>query len=712
MSWLDEVLLNSDAATPVAVLEGMGGIGKTALALAWGHRSRARFPDGQLFADLGGFGQAGPRSTVEVLGGFLRSLGAAPGSIGVDLNSSSAQFRTLVADRRVLIVLDNVANAGQVRPLLPATPGAAVIVTTRSSLVGLAARDGARRREMTPLSQADAVAVLARDLPTLPDHRLHAVAVACGNLPLALRLAASRLHLDPGGTGAALLAAVPPGGAAVLRALDSGGDPDSDIATVLSWSLSGRSETELRAMRLLPLTFAAEIDSYAVAALLDLPVGAARSVMSSLAAGHLLERPAPDRWRMHDLVAAWAGTQAARLAPAQRSAAQRRLLGYYLHVVDKVDRLLLPQRGRPELVIDLPRPAAMPRLATAGDALGWADSALPALIGAVRMAAEIGEHAAAAALPHVLLSYLNLRKPWSQWITMCEIGLDSAGFLADPDVVANLNVALGIVFRETGALTSAAESQAAARLAYREAGNSVGESMALNNLANIFKDEGHREQACAALAEAVGILSATTDGYRTAIALHNLAEVELELGRFEDAMGHARSARDAALGAGDTIGAAITGTTIGRILLELGEFAAAQQEFTRALSVQRAGSDRYDEATTLKQLGRLFLTAGRRVDAVAPLREAVAILTELGDPAVSEVSALLDRAGGGSDGHAGADGASGHGGAGGPGGAGELGRADCGAVGHGGAGGHGRADEAPSADAGSGSDPVADRAAH
>jgi len=262
----------------------------------------------------------------------------------------------------------------------------------------------------------------------------------------------------------------------------------------------------------------------------------------------------------------------------------------------------------------------------------------------VALAVELGEYDAAAAIPHIMMSYLNLRKPWQAWIALCRAALAGERRVSSPELIANLKVSAGIALRETDALPDAEAEFSAALDCYRRAGNVVGAAMTLNNLATCHQQAGEPERARAALRDAAAELADSGDDYRRAIVLHNLAEVDIDLGDLPTALGHAEQAVAAAMVAEDSLGAATTRTTIGRIHVLMGATDLAEEEFVAALAVQRAGGDAYGAATTARHLGRLLLDAERADEAMTPLAEAARILTELGDPEAGEVSALLARA--------------------------------------------------------------------
>ena len=319
-----------DAAAVMVVLSGTAGVGKTALAVHWAHQMAAQFPDGQLYVNLQGFD---PDGTVlepsEAVRGFLEAFGVPAARIPAALAAQAGLFRSLLAGRRVLMVLDNARDAAQVRPLLPGSPGCLAIVTSRDRLAGLVARECAHPLALDLLSAAEARDLLARRLGSGRVDREPAavddIIAGCARLPLALTIAAARAATSPGFPlrvyGTELRGAA--------RALDPlpGGDLTTDVRAVFSWSYRALSDPAARMFRLVGLHPGPDISLAAAASLAATRPGQARVPLDELTQAHLLAEHTPGRYTCHDLLRAYATEQAlAHDSQDARDAAVHRVL--------------------------------------------------------------------------------------------------------------------------------------------------------------------------------------------------------------------------------------------------------------------------------------------------------------------------------------------------------------------------------------------------
>ena len=317
----------------LCAVTGTAGVGKTATAIAWAHQMADRFPDGQFYVDLRGYGPAEPLPVTEALAGFIRALGWAGRNLPAEPAERAALYRSLLSGRRALVLLDNARSAEQVRPLLPGTPGCVAVVTSRDALSGLVARDGAQRLELDVLPAADAAALLCSLIGARAEADPGAVrelSALCSWLPLALRVAAELAAARPRVSVAGLVRELADPRTRLDR-LDAGGDDGTAVAAVLSWSCRPLDSATARAFRLLGLYPAGEFGPHAVAALTGYGVAQARRVLDTLAHGYLIRPAGGDRHRMHDLLRAYAAEQAyLHDAEPDRRAAIARLLEYAL----------------------------------------------------------------------------------------------------------------------------------------------------------------------------------------------------------------------------------------------------------------------------------------------------------------------------------------------------------------------------------------------
>ena len=323
---------NSASATIVAV-SGTAGVGKTALAVHWARRFAHRFPDGQLYADLRGFGPAdAPVTTAETIGGFLTALGMPPERVPVGQDEQVALYRSMLADKQMLIVLDNARDEQQVRPLLPGSPCSLVLSTSRNQLIGLAATGGARLVTLDVLPHGEAVRLLTARLggPAMAEPAaIGEIADLCAGLPLALSITAARAAARPGFPLAALAAELRDT-AGLLEALDSG-DPAVSVRTMFSWSYQRLSTGSARMFRLLGLHPGPDITASAAASLAGLDEAEGRRMLRELSRAQLLAERHPGRYTLHDLLRAYAADQGrVHDSPSERAAAVGRLLDHYL----------------------------------------------------------------------------------------------------------------------------------------------------------------------------------------------------------------------------------------------------------------------------------------------------------------------------------------------------------------------------------------------
>jgi DNA-binding SARP family transcriptional activator len=367
----------SEDAPPTMVISAIGGtagVGKTALALHWAHQMTDRFPDGQLYVNLRGYDPGQPMPATDALAGFLRAFGVPGPDIPAEEDERAARYRSLLAGKRVLVVLDNAGDAGQVRPLLPGTPGCAVMVTSRDALAGLIARDGAARLDLDLLPLADAVSLLRALIGSRVDadpQAATALATRCCRLPLALRVAAELAAARPQ-IPLADLSGELADQQQRLDVLDVGGDPRTAVRAVFSWSYRHLDPEAARAFRLAGLHPGADFDPCAVAALTATTAAQSRRLLEVLARGHLVQPTGAGRYGMHDLLRAYAAEQACAIDTGQqRQAALTGLLDYYSHAAaGAMDALHPAERQRrpqpPAPARPVPPPPPRPQRGT-----GW-----------------------------------------------------------------------------------------------------------------------------------------------------------------------------------------------------------------------------------------------------------------------------------------------------------------------------------------------------
>ena len=361
---LEQADLRAPGTAVISAIGGTAGVGKTALALHWAHQVASRFPDGQLYVNLRGYDLGSPMPPEDALAWFLRTLGVSGRDIPAGVDECAARYRSLLAGRRMLVLLDNARSVEQVRPLLPASAGCLTLVTSRDSMAGLVAREGARRIELDLLPLADATGLLHTligERATTDPGATRALAEGCSRLPLALRVAAERAVASPGTSLASLVDELTDERRS-LDLLEADGDQRTAVRAVFSWSYRQLEQAAARAFRLAALHPGPDLDVYSVAALIGGSLEQADSLLGQLVRASLIQPPGPerrsdDRYTRHDLLRAYGRELAIAADPeSDRRAALTRLFDYYLHTASVATDTLYPtDRSRHP---DLPRPAS------------------------------------------------------------------------------------------------------------------------------------------------------------------------------------------------------------------------------------------------------------------------------------------------------------------------------------------------------------------
>lgn len=631
-----------DPVVAVAIT-GMAGVGKTALAMRWAHQVSDRFPDGQLYIDLQGYAPGEPVQPIEGLARFLRALGVAAQQIPLEVDEAGALFRSLLAGKRMLVILDNARSADQARPLLPGIGSSLVIVTSRDRVSGLTARDGAHRVDLDVLPPGEAAILVKRVIGAARSSEdpgsVEELARLCGHVPLALLIAAERVVARPRLRLADLVGQL----ASEHQRLDALtlDDAGTAVRAALSWSYRTVPAEAARMFRLLGLGFGSDISAEAAAALSGTDSADARRQFALLTGAHLLEESSRDRFRLHDLLRVYAAELASALEPPQeRSAAIERLLSWYIHAADAADRVLDP--GRPRVPID-PPPADVtpPAFADYDEALGWCDRESANLVAAVRHAASTGHDAIAWQLPAVLFGYFYLRKPWGQWITTHELGLASARRLGDEFADAVLTTGLGIAHLDLQRSDDAIALFHRALPYWRMIGFGQAEGVCLNALGAAHRESGRYAEALTFLRPALPIWREAGDRWGEGITLQNLGETYQGLGRYDLAIEHLEESRTVQREAGDRHGLAGISHDLGQVYYDLGRVEASVEQFREALGLRRELGDRQGEARTMISLGRVYRDTDRPDLARELWCRALSILEEIADPRVGELTADL-----------------------------------------------------------------------
>jgi tetratricopeptide (TPR) repeat protein/transcriptional regulator with XRE-family HTH domain len=576
----------------ISSIAGTAGVGKTSLAVHWAHQAAHLFPDGQLYVNLRGFDPSGaPVTSAAAVRGFLDALGVLPGHLPAGLDAQASLYRSLLAGRRTLIVLDNARDAAQVRPLLPGAPGCVVLVTSRHQLTGLAAADGARLLTVDVLIQAEARELLAsrlgRGRVAAEPAAVTELIELCARLPLALGIAAARAA-RPGLPLAAL--------ATELRdsrdRLDvlSTGDAATDVRTVFSWSCQQLGEPAALMFRLLGLHPGPDITAPAAASLAGVPLARARQALAELARAHLIAEHVPGRYAFHDLLRTYAAEQAACHDSDATRDAIGRVLDHYLHTASAATLLMHPLRG--PITLDPPQPLVRPESFTGRQpALEWFQAERLVLVAAISQAAGSGFDTHAWQLPWAAAAFFGGQGYWQELDTI-----------------------------EQSALAAA-----------RHLGDLTGQAQAHHHLGRVQAFRGFFAEAEAHLTVALELGQQLGSGLVQARVHHTLGWIVEKQGRIRDGLRHSEQAVCLFRAAGHRQGEAGALNAVGWGHALLGGYLEALQYCGQALVLYRELLDLPEEAATLDSLGYAHHHLGHHSKAIACYQQAIDVHGEAGD---------------------------------------------------------------------------------
>jgi DNA-binding SARP family transcriptional activator/tetratricopeptide (TPR) repeat protein len=628
-------LLNrsSSAGTHAVVISAIGGtagVGKTALAIEWAHRVAGQFPDGQLYVNLRGYDAREPVAPDEALAGVLAALGVPGQQIPADEAGRAAAYRSVLAGRRMLIVLDNAHDPEQVRPLLPGEPGCLVVVTSRDTLAGLVARNGADRLLLDVLPLADALALLRGLIGVRVDAEPDAaarLAHACCRLPLALRVVAELAAARPAASLAGLANELD--GQGRLDALQAGGDPASAVRAVFSWSYRHLPADTTRTFRLAALHPGADFDAPAVAALTGTSRSAAARALAELSRASLIHQTGEGRYGMHDLLRAYARDQAAaRDTECSCEEALARLLEYYLAASDAAAHILYPTEARRSGAAATA--ATAPEMTGQAEARAWLDRERASLVAVIVQCAVDGRSRQGADLAANLYRYLIDGSYLPQAFTMYHHVLLGARRSGDPEAEADALNGLGSISLRKGQFNDAAAHYERALERYRQCGNRAGMSRALRNLGLTEQFLHNLKSAADYFRQAMTAYEDAGDDVGAARSLADLGAVEVDLGAHETAYGHLRHALVVLRGANDQMFEARVLERLGYLGLRRGPLAEAADFLEQALVIDRRLANRTGVAAQLTNLAEVRLRQGEYQQAISHLRQARALHREAG----------------------------------------------------------------------------------
>jgi tetratricopeptide (TPR) repeat protein len=619
-------------------------VGKTALALHWAHQVAARFADGQLHVNLRGFDPSGtPATTAEAIRGFLDALGVPPGRIPADPQAQTGLYRSLLAERKMLIVLDNARDEQQVRPLLPAGPGSLVLVTSRNQLAGLGAADGARLLTLDALTHTEAVqmltARLGADRAAAELAAVDRIAGLCACLPLALAVAAARAAAHPRFSLAALAAELADS-AGRLNALEAG-DPAASVRAVFSWSTRQLSAESARMFRLLGIHPGPDICVPAAASLAGIAETQARRLLVGLARAHLIAEHVPGRYVFHDLLRAYAAEQAHHAdSEPDRQEATGRVLDHYLHTAASAALMLEPSK-EPVVLAPLRPGAAARQPADYAEALTWFENEHQVLLAAVSLAAGSGYDSHAWQLPSAIASFLRIRGHWQEWAATQRTALAAATRLGDAAGQALSCRLLANACMNLGDHDQARSHFADSLALYERLGSRRGEAKAHQNLGVLAERQGRYADALGHGQEALHLYQAIGDKASEAEVLNDVGWYYGLLGDYQQTRAFCLRSLSLNTEVGNRLADGSIWDSLGYAEHHLGNLAEAAACYQRALSLHREAGARLYEAATLARLGDTRRAVGDLAQAREAWQQALAIFEDLQDSHADQVRAKL-----------------------------------------------------------------------
>ncbi|MFE2970602.1 BTAD domain-containing putative transcriptional regulator [Streptomyces sp. NPDC059340] len=651
---LDEVLapLSSEGRSAetvvISAIGGMAGVGKSTLAVHWAHRVTDRYPDGQLYVNLRGFDPSGAvMRPDEAIRGFLDTLGVPPERVPHGLDAQAALYRSMLAGRRFLVLLDNARDSDHVRPLLPGTPGCLTIVTSRNQLSGLVAAHGAHSLTLRPLDTDEARELLIRRLGAervaAEQEAVAEIIALCAGLPLALACVAARAAAHPHFSLSAIAAELREAHGSLDAFIEA--DASADVGAVFSWSSRALSPAAARLFRLLGLHPGPDFTAPAAAALAGLAVREARLLLTDLSRVHLINEHAPGRYAFHDLLRAYA----AELAHTQHSeaecrAAVDRLFEHYLYSAHAAGLLIAPYVDTMPLP-PLPEGARPEPLADDESALTWLAAEYAVLLAVIDAATSSGSDRLVCLLVSSLERFFDRQGHWHDWVVAQRTALDAALRLSDPVVEAHGLLGLARVEGRLGLRDEAGAHLDRALERFTELGDDVGRAYVHLSLGWEAEQHGDLPGALRHDQLALDLFRATGRQAAQATALNAVGWDHATLGDHQQALSHCLEALTIQRDLGDHIGQAATWDSIAYAHHNLGDHPQALTSYRNALTIFRDLGVPSEEAGTLVRIGDTHRTTGDHEAARAAWRSALTLFTELAHPDAERVRARLDELG-------------------------------------------------------------------
>ncbi|WUR59342.1 tetratricopeptide repeat protein [Micromonospora chokoriensis] len=640
-----DALLDGDAqrssTVVISAVSGMAGVGKTALALHWAHRVAGRFPDGQLYVNLRGYDEAGVVSPLDALSEFLEALGVPHARIPAGMEARTGLYRSLLASRRMLVVLDNARDSAQVRALLPGAGGCMVVVTSRDRLGGLIAAECAVPLTLGVLTAEESTSLLAGRLGagrlSSEPAAVADIVEAAGRLPLALAIVAARVATHPTFPLGAI--------AAELHSTETRLDvlADGDVRRVFSWSYLALGQEAARLFTLLGLHPGPDLTAAAAAALAGMPTAAVTPRLRELTRLNLLAEHAPGRYAFHDLLRAYAAELAESSERAdERAVARQRLYDHYLHAAYPAALLLQPQWPPIEPVPPLPVPARQ-AVTDHGGALAWFTAEHRVLIRVVRQAAENGFEAYAWQVAWALNTFVAPRGLWQDQLDIQRVALAAAEKIDDLAGQAAANRLLSRALTRLGDRDAAEHRLKRALELHERLGDPTGQAQTLHNYCELCYLDGRFDEALAHGREALRLYRLAGNRSGEARTLNAIGWLLATTGDYAQAIESCTEALDQQRQSDDRNGQAATLDSLGFAYDHLGERDRAADCYEQAIQLFRDSADRYHEAETLIRLGDTREGMGDLTAAAFAWRQAVRIYEDVDDPAAAQARRRLER---------------------------------------------------------------------
>jgi DNA-binding SARP family transcriptional activator/tetratricopeptide (TPR) repeat protein len=630
--------------TTVAVIGGQAGVGKTTLAVHWAHQVANSFPDGQLYLNLNGFGPAGPPlAEADAVSSVLEALAVPAARVPASLAGRIRLYRTLLAERRVLIVLDNAKDADQVRPLLPGGAGCLVVVTSRSPLTSLVALEGASALMLDVLSEPDARQLVAQRLGaarTPADHvATDQLITACARLPLALAIATALVATRSWPSLATIAATL----ANPDRRLDTltAGDQAADLRAVFDWSYQALTGPAARLFRLLAEHPGPDISVAAAASLVGLSRVQARESLAELAGLHLLSETSCARFAFHDLLRLYASEQLRALdSQTERQAAAERMLDHYLVTAANAARAISPTRD--QLDLGSPAAGAQPEELTGEmEATAWLKAEHQVIMRMITYAAQAGFDTHAWQLPWALTDFLERRGHWHDYAASQRIALSSAVRLGDLAAQAHAHRYIGRACWQLQDLDLALDHLGQALELRRRLAEPTGEAGVSIDLCRVHEQRGRPDEALRCAQRGLSLYRSAQHRLGEAAALNSVGWYNAQLGTYTEAIRCCTSALELARQLGYRAAEGNSWHSLGYIHQQTGDLGQAAGSYRRAIDIFRQLSDRHSEATALIDLGQVSLAMSDLAATRRSWRQALAILDALDHPDGDQLRAHL-----------------------------------------------------------------------